>query len=210
MSATPDLIRQLHRSGVRLEARGDSLHVEALKGAVTPDLRALLINRKTDLLAALDASGARARLLAAVAAEYAELIHHLPGADLASSEGLPDSVLRGYVRALATDAERMAGRVPPGDTAAVHCARCGSVWLHPSVAAVLPVVNGWPRALGCPWCHVRKARGHIPRPPTTCKDCRHSVTNPTAGVSTCTSGHGTPCPTPSHGCDDFRPTKDTP
>ncbi|MBB6246183.1 hypothetical protein [Rhodanobacter sp. A1T4] len=60
--------------------------------------------------------------------------------------------------------DRHAGRVPAGDTAAMHCELCGPVWIHPSIAEVLPVVDHWPRALGCPWCFVRKAGGYIPRP----------------------------------------------
>lgn len=67
-------------------------------------------------------------------------------------------------------AERMAGRAPAGDTATMVCTRCGPVYIHPTIAAVLPVVDGWPRALGCPWCFVRKAGGSIPSPsnPTAC------------------------------------------
>jgi hypothetical protein len=46
----------------------------------------------------------------------------------------------------------------------MHCQQCGPVWIHPDIVAALPMVNGWPRALGCPWCFVRKAGGPIPRP----------------------------------------------
>lgn len=60
-------------------------------------------------------------------------------------------------------AERHAGRVPAGDTAWMLCNSCGPVWIHTAVAAVLSVVDGWPRALGCPWCFVRKAGGVVPR-----------------------------------------------
>lgn len=58
------------------------------------------------------------------------------------------------------------GVVPDGWTAIVNCVRCGLVWADPGVAAVLPVVNGHPQALGCPWCHVR-AHQTIPRPSTS-------------------------------------------
>lgn len=166
MSAATDLIEKLHLYGVRLEARGDHLHVEAPKGTVTPELRALLVNRKADLLAELGGTGPRARLLTAAAAEYADpdLIHHLPKEYLDACEGLPDNVLGAYVRALEDEAERMAGRVPRRETAAIMCVRCGPVWAPPEVAAALPVVKGMPRALGCPWCHVRKKGMQIPRP----------------------------------------------
>lgn len=166
MSAALDLIRKLHQSGVCLEARGDRLHVEAPRGSMTADLRALLVNRKMDLLQALEATGTHARLLAAVVTEYADpdLIHRLHEADVEACEGLPDSALRAYVRALEDEAERMAGRVPRNETAAIWCARCGSVWAPPEVALALPVVKGLPRVLGCPWCHVRKSGGYIPRP----------------------------------------------
>lgn len=67
--------------------------------------------------------------------------------------------------------DRHAGRVPTGDTARILCKGCGPVWIRPDIAAVLPMVDGWPRALGCPWCFVRKAGGYIPRPPVTCESC---------------------------------------
>ena len=60
-------------------------------------------------------------------------------------------------------AERRAGRVPAGDTARMLCNGCGPVWIHPTIADVLPVVGGWPRALGCPWYFVRRAGGFVPR-----------------------------------------------
>lgn len=150
-----------------------------------------------------------ARLLAAAGAEYADpdLIHRLTAADVAACDGLPDTVLQAYLRALEANAERMAGRVPAGETAAILCVRCGPVWAHPAVAAVLPKVNGWPRALGCPWCHVRKAGQYIPRPPVTCATCAHwkpDAINPAAGVGTCPD-HGTHYPMQRHTCGDWWP-----
>jgi hypothetical protein len=53
--------------------------------------------------------------------------------------------------------------VPPDETAAAICQHCGPIWLHPAVGSVAPVVDGWPRVLGCPWCHV-KNRDALPRP----------------------------------------------
>lgn len=87
------------------------------------------------------------------------------------------------------DAARREGRAPAGDTAAILCATCGLVWVHPSIAAVLPIVDGWPRALGCPWCHVHPRAGlAIPRPAVTCSACTHyqpDVINPAQGMGRC-------------------------
>ncbi|MBB6186191.1 hypothetical protein [Rhodanobacter sp. MP7CTX1] len=109
----------------------------------------------------------RAHLLALAAAEGMDVdhVHRLHGLDVAACIGLDDVQLAAYLSLLADTADRHAGRVPAGDTAAIHCEGCGPVWIHPNIAAVLPVVDGWPRALGCPWCFVRKAGDYIPRPP---------------------------------------------
>lgn len=48
------LIQRLADAGVRLSPNGDRLRVQAPPGAVTPELRALIANRKGDLLAELD------------------------------------------------------------------------------------------------------------------------------------------------------------
>ena len=52
MNATA-LIHRLADAGIRLSSNGDRLHVEAQPGAVTPELRALIVNRKDDLVAEL-------------------------------------------------------------------------------------------------------------------------------------------------------------
>lgn len=92
------------------------------------------------------------------------LIRRLPEVDLIGYAGAPDHLLRDFVELTMDSADRQAGRVPWGHTAPIHCTHCGPVWAHPSIAAALPMVGGWPRAAGCPWCHVRKAGGYIPRP----------------------------------------------
>ncbi len=135
-------------------------------------------------------------------------VHRIAETDLALWATVPDGALRAYLLALDDTATRQAGKVPLTDTAAIHCERCGPVYVHRDIAAVLPVVNGWPRALGCPWCFVRKAGGYIPRPPVTCEGCRHfsaDTINPTAGIGTCGSGHGMHYPMQHHGCGDYRP-----
>lgn len=108
----------------------------------------------------------------------------------------------------ADTANRHAGRVPPSDTAAIHCERCGPVWVHPTIAEVLPMVDGWPRALGCPWCFVRKTGGYIPRPPVTCEGCRYftpDAINPPAGVGVCGAGKGMHYSMTRHACGTCRP-----
>jgi len=111
----------------------------------------------------------RERLLAIATAGQIDLdqVHRLHDLDVAGCVGLDERQLAAFLSMLEESAERHAGQVPAGHTAAVHCARCGPVWLHPDIADVLPVVDGWPRVLGCPWCFVRKAGGTIPRPSLT-------------------------------------------
>ncbi len=149
------------------------------------------------------------------------IVHALPQADVEACTGLPDETLLAYLYTLADDAERRAGRVPEGDTAAVLCRSCGPVYLHPSIAAVLPVVNGWPRALGCPWCFIPKdGRMSIPRPNVTCGTCTHFIPdkiNPQGGAGSCKLGitpKRTPLPFTAQYCGRYRPlnrnTENTP
>lgn len=115
----------------------------------------------------------------------------------------------GALESMQRDADdRRAGRVPAGDTARMLCNGCGPVWIHPDIAAVLPVVDGWPRALGCPWCFVRKAGGYIPRPSVTCEGCGHfsrDTINPGAGMGACGAGMGTHYPMQRHTCAGHKP-----
>ncbi|MBB6243077.1 hypothetical protein [Rhodanobacter sp. MP1X3] len=154
----------------------------------------------------------RARLLALAGANWidAASIHRLHDLDVAACIGLDSRQLAGYLSLLEETAERHAGRVPAGHTAAIHCQLCGPVWAYPDVAAVLPVVDGWPRALGCPWCFVRKAGGYIPRPPVACEGCRHftpDTISPAAGMGACGAGKGTQYPMQRRGCSHFHPIK---
>jgi len=77
---------------------------------------------------------------------------------------LTERQMAGYVAMLAETGLRERGKVPADDTAHALCRHCGPVWISPDVAAVAPTVNGWPRVLGCPWCHVHNHEV-IPRPP---------------------------------------------
>lgn len=149
-------------------------------------------------------------LLALAAAEWIDPahVHRQHDLDVAACIGLDTRQLAAYLAMLADTANRRAGRVPAGDTAAIHCEQCGPVWIHPTIAEVLPVVGGWARALGCPWCFVRKAGGYIPRPSVTCEGCRHftpDTINPAAGMGTCGAGKGTHWPMASYRCEQFWP-----
>jgi|SRR5690625_451173 len=157
----------------------------------------------------------RAHLLALAEAEGmdAGLVHGMPETDVDACAGLPDATLRAYLTAMQDTADRMAGRIPTGETTPILCAHCGPVWSHPEVAAVLPVVDDWPHALGCPWCHVRKALKAMPRPPVTCATCQHfqpDTLNPDAGMGACMGGHGDHYPNQRHRCGQYRPKENQP
>jgi hypothetical protein len=109
--------------------------------------------------------GIRTRLLVLARAERvdATVICALADADIAACDGLPVETLRAYVRALHDTDLRERGQRPDDETARALCEHCGPVWIAPEVAAVAPMVDGWPRVIGCPWCHVRN-RQTIPRP----------------------------------------------
>ena len=105
----------------------------------------------------------RAHLLVLAAAAQVDPhhVHRVLDPDLADYAGLSDAQLTACLHMMADTADRNAGRVPAGDTAVMHCEGCGPVYIHPDIAAVLPMVGGWPRALGCPWCSVRRAGGTV-------------------------------------------------
>jgi hypothetical protein len=142
------------------------------------------------------------------------LIDRLPVADLPEYAGMNDAQLSALLSMLSDDADREAGRVPTGDTAAILCRSCGPVWVHPSVASVLPVVDQYARALGCPWCFIRRRGIAIPRPHVRCRDCRHRIPdtiNPAQGMGRCAAGNESATwPGMRHRCADFRPMEGTP
>ncbi len=171
--------------------------------------------------ASQESQGGRAetytRLLAAADAECvdSDLIHQLPAADVATCDSLPDNVLHAYVRAADVIAERMAGHVPVDETAPALCVHCGPVWLAPEVAALMPQINGMPRVLGCPWCHVRKAGKYVPRPRIHCAACTHYVpddVNPAGGAGHCglkpTDMYRMHYPKQKHRCADYMPSSE--
>lgn len=194
MNADP-LIRELQAAGVTLSAIGDRLHVQAPAAIVTPELRQRIAENKTLLLAELhkpriaapdDTRAALLVLADQLGLDRAAVVRS-PAIDLQLWAAIPADVLPAFLLALTATVTRQGGKVPPGDTAPIHCAHCGPVYVHPDIAAVLPVAAGWPRALGCPWCAIRAAGGHIPRPPVTGdlyqpKNRPHLGTNPHNGV----------------------------
>lgn len=194
MNAGP-LLRELQAAGVALSATGDRLHVEAPAGTVTPELRQRIAENKACLLAELHQSTTAARDTRTALLALADRlgldparVHRIADADLVLWSAIPEVSLRAYLLALDDTATRQAGRIPAGDTAAIHCKGCGPVWVHPGIAAVLPVVGGWPRALGCPWCFVRRAGAYIPRASVECADCgqfNRDTVNPAAGMGAC-------------------------
>lgn len=114
-----------------------------------------------------DTAATQSRLLKLAEADNHDfrLVQALGDALLRECHSYSDAQLRALLSMVADGADRRALRRPSGDTAGVWCRKCGPVWVHPSIAAVLPVVSGWPQALGCPWCFVHPAHGeHIPRP----------------------------------------------
>lgn len=135
-------------------------------------------------------------------------VHRLDDDGLRMLAAIGPDGARAYLLAAADAATRQAGKVPERDTAAIYCAHCGPVFVHPGIAAMLPMATGWPRALGCAWCAIRKAGGYVPRPRVTCGTCtqfKPDPINPAAGMGACASNHGTHYPAQRHGCASFKP-----
>lgn len=175
--------REVNRHLARGRALGDDLHA---------------IDTRTDLLALAD------RL--AVDRDH---VHRLDNDGLALLAAIGEGGMRAFLLAADDAATRQAGKVPLDDTAAIYCTHCGPVFVHPAIAKVLPVVAGWPRAAGCPWCAIRKAGGYVPRPRVACETCtsfKPDTVNPAAGMGTCASGHGMHYAMQPHPCDGYRLT----
>ena len=130
--------------------------------------------------------------------------------EVAEIAELTDRQLSAYVRALADSDLRRHGKVPADETARALCRGCGPVWVHPAVASAAPVVDGLPRLLGCPWCHVRHAGLYVPRPSVSCGVCQHFIrdtVNPEGGMGRCNAGcdPARPYPNTKHQCARFTP-----
>ncbi len=99
MTSTAEaLIESLARRGVRLSRRGDRLHVEAPRGAVTAALRETLLARKPELLVALTAGEASAPRRAVL---HFRLRGHSPNA-WATALGRPGEPLERLLAELGT------------------------------------------------------------------------------------------------------------
>jgi hypothetical protein len=136
------------------------------------------------MLRAIRASGLPDELLGAEHGEPVGLV------------ALTDRELSTYVNMLAETSAREQGKRPADETARAWCRHCGPVWIAPEVAEVAPVLDGWPRLLGCPGCHVRN-RAALARPVVTCAECAHfarDAINPDEGSGHCVAG-----------CDPQRP-----
>ena len=213
MSAALQLIRKLSSADVRIVRRGDNLHIEAPAGSVTSALRISLSENKADILRVLsDAHSSHGRLTGFAKDMSLDnaLVDRLSDADAAECKALSDNAAKTYLAMLAEDAVREAGGAPQDETTSMLCAQCGPVWTTPEVAAVLPVVEGWPRALGCPRCHIRSNGRRFSRPTVACGGCRHFVrdpVNPVAGAGTCAQGveQERMYPAAQHACAAFQP-----
>ncbi|WP_297926382.1 hypothetical protein [Metallibacterium sp.] len=126
----------------------------------------------------------------------------LTDADLAPENGAPmlgDAGLIRWLHVLAENARMQQGIAPPGWTQPSHCHHCGPVSLWPGAPATV---------LGCPWCHVRRAGGKVPRPAVTCATCAHQQLRPDTsdtGMHACGKGHGLHFAGERHGCGDWKP-----
>ena len=130
------------------------------------------------------------------------IVDGLPDGDLDPDNGahlLDDAALRRWLH-VRTDNERMRqGIAPPGWTQASHCERCGPVRLW--TGAPLHVI-------GCPWCHVRRAGGIVPRPAVTCATCAHQQPRPGtsyAGMHACAKGRPLHFALELHVCTEWKP-----
>ena len=158
-----------------------------------------------------NAADLRAKLRRLAEAEHLPqaIVDALTDADLDPDNGvllLDDAALRRWLHVLAENERMRQGIAPDGWTQPSHCERCGPVRLW--VGAPL-------RLLGCPWCHVRRAGGHLPRPSVTCAACTHRQPRPDtsdAGMHGCRKGHTLHFAFDSHGCADWTPSprNDTP
>ena len=149
-----------------------------------------------------DVTELRTRLLA-ICRSHAlaeRLVANLSDAELEGCELLSPEGLVRWVQVLAEN-ERMRQGIPPdGWTQASHCHHCGPVKLWPG--APLHVI-------GCPWCHVRRAGGQVPRPSVTCATCTHQQQQPNtsdAGMHGCAKGHGLHFAREQHPCAAWQPT----
>ncbi len=121
------LIRECRDAGIRLQAHGDRLHVEAPAGSITPELRRALAEHKADLLA-LHAIRTRLLALAVRMGIPRCVVDELPVEELeataqqaawceghtaANGDPLPHALLVFYLRTLADRMDASQGSPAP-------------------------------------------------------------------------------------------------
>ena len=199
------VLETLQREGIAVRREGDRLKLKPATGTVPADLIELARAHKPELLQALpDTADPRASLYRLADAEGLPrgIVDRLTDADLDPDNGahlLDDAGLRRWLHVLAENARMRQGIAPPTWTQPGYCERCGPVRLW--VGAPL-------RVLGCPWCAVRRAGGHLPRPSVTCATCTHQQPRPDtsdAGMHGCTQGHPLHYANEPHTCTDWKP-----
>ena len=201
------ILETLAAAGVTVTRHGDRLRLKPASGSVPGDVVELARAHKPELLQALpDAADPRASLYRLADAEGLPrgIVDRLTDADLDPDNGahlLDDAGLRRWLHVLAENERMRQGIAPDGWTQPSHCERCGPVRLW--TGAPLHVI-------GCPWCHVRRAGGAVPRPSVTCAACTHRQPRPDtsdAGMHTCTKAHGLHFANEQHACPDWHPLK---
>ena len=173
-------------------------------GATPSDPQNPQVPQPADAANAPDHSDLRAKLRQLAEAENLPpaIVDGLSDADLAPDNGcalLDDAGLRRWLYVRAENGEMQRGIAPPGWTQASHCERCGPVRLW--TGAPLHVI-------GCPWCHVRRAGGAVPRPTIACATCQNMRRLPqtgVAGMQSCKANHGMHFANERHTCDDWKP-----
>ena len=130
------------------------------------------------------------------------LVDRLTDADLQPDNGaglLSHEGLKRWLHVLDENTRMQQGIAPDGWTQSSYCHHCGPIRLWTGAP---------PHVIGCPWCHVRRAGGAVPRPAVTCASCTNMRRLPqasVAGMQSCTKGHGLHYANATHACDDWRP-----
>lgn len=122
----------------------------------------------------------------------------LPDGDLAGCDLLSDAGLRRWLHVLDENTRMQQGIAPDGWTQASYCHHCGPVRLWAGAP---------PHVIGCPWCHVRRTGGTVPRPAITCATCTHQQQPNTsdAGMHGCPKGKGLHFALELHPCESWKP-----